>query len=172
MVFLDLACISTNMTLLLPILIDKNMSRQPSKWLIMNCSIGLMIQGILTISKIHHRKVGDPNATWSKVSGLCEFLEIVHITKVYLVPIAVLQMTIERLVCLLNTNRDHSAFGPKLTLCYMALGWGLSLFFSLMCAFIVGNIYYYENSCYISYPPVSVNFFFILFLSCRYFFGP
>lgn len=165
-VFLDLSCIVTNLMLVLPILMDKTMRSQPSKWLLINCSVCILVNGLLTVSKIHHTLANI--TSWHQVSGLCEVLEILHMMKVYLTPIAVLQMTIERLVYFLQTSRQHSAFSSLITILYIAGGWAISLFFALMCAFIIGNIQYHDKGCYIAFLPVNVNFFFSIFLLCAF----
>ncbi len=165
-VFMNLICISVNMAVIVSIVSDKVMRSQPSKWLVINCSISILIKALLLVSRIHHTRAGVP--TWRDVNGLCGILEVIHLMKIYLTPVSIVQMTLERLVFLLQSNRGHSAFSQGWTLMYISAGWILALFFSLMCAFVMGDMAFTENSCSIYYSIASVNFFFSLFLICAF----
>ncbi len=160
-VFMDVICGVVIIGLMLTILLDKTMRNQPSKWLLLNCCVAILIKAFVLIARIHHMEAGIPSVF--QVPGLCECLEVIHLMKTFLTPISILQMTIERLACLIKINTDPSAFGPVPTIVFIAAGWVICLVMALIGSFVLGTFLYYKDTCYLVSFVAGGNTYYVLF---------
>ena len=164
-VLMMIACLVTNFLLIFIIVSRKHFRRQPSKWLLLNMTVCILVKGVLLVSREHLSKTGLPD--WSNITSLCVPLDILHTLKVYMVPIATLLVTIERLVCLLKPTNEHSGFGPRVTIAMMVSGWLIALVYTLLSILVVGQLRYVEHNgrrmCHINFSEASIYMFLVTF---------
>ena len=134
---------TVNLLLIISILAKPEIRGNQGNWLLINMCICMLLEAILSVSSLTHKDASLPH--WLEVYGLCEFVYMLFFFVSYVIPCAVLLVTIDRFVSIVSFSGTKPGLSKNAVIGSIIGSDILILLVYCIMAFALDGGYYYPT---------------------------